>query len=320
VGQGGWRPGAGRLATGCGEATDHATGTPPTKGRASTDDVSSTSLVTDTPARRLRDALEPLAAQGFSSAREPMKALGLRFVEGYVWGRAAALGEPSSAVVVAAFGVFEPTFLAAAYERGRATVTRDQILVAREAGAEERLQEVLGDDPDVGRMADVLLGAIDSVSGAGRPLFSGLREVERPETPAGRLWRAADLVREHRGDGHLAACIAAGLDPIEMNILTELWVGYPLREYSSTRGHSAEAIDAGIERVRARGWLDGDQLSAAGATIRSDIEAGTDSSQDQLVAALGDDLDWLVPAASALSAKVVAAGAFTPDERKRAAG
>ena len=282
--------------------------------------MTSTSLVSDTPARRLRDALEPLAAQGFSSAREPMKALGLRFVDGYVWGRAAALGEPSPAVVVAAFGVFEPTFVAAAYERGRATASRAEILAARETGAEKRLQEVLGDDPDVSRIADILLGAIDGVAGAGRPLFSGLREVERPETPPGRLWRAADLVREHRGDGHLAACIGAGLDPIEMNILTELWVGYPLREYSSTRGHPSEAIDACIERLRTRGWLDGDRLSAAGATIRNEIEAATDTSQDQLVAALGDDLDWVVTVASALSAQVVVAGAFTADQRKRAAG
>jgi len=139
-----------------------------------------------TPARILRDALEPLAAQGFAAAREPMKALGLRFIDGYVWGRAAAMGEPSPAVVVAAFGVFEPTFLTAAYISGRAVASRDDVLAARAAGASRNLQETLGDDPEVGRLAETLLLALDSVSGAGRPLFSGLRELTSSPMRAGQ--------------------------------------------------------------------------------------------------------------------------------------
>jgi hypothetical protein len=276
--------------------------------------------VPTTAARRLRDALEPLAAQGFGAAREPLKALGLRFLPGYVWGRAAALGEPTAAVVVAAFGVFEPTFLAAAYETGRATASRTDVLEARSIGASQRLEEILGDEPDVGPVADALLVALDAIAGTGRPLFSGLREVARPPTTYGSLWRAADLVREHRGDGHLAACVAAGLGPVEMNLMTELWVGYPLREYASTRGHAPEVIDAAIDQLRARGWIDGDVLSPEGIVVRDGIESDTDASQAQLVAALGDRLEWVVDRASALSSRVVAAGAFTSDERKRAAG
>ncbi len=268
----------------------------------------------------LRDAVEPLAAMSFVASGKGMKALGLRGLSGYVWGRVAALGEPAPAVVVAAFGVFEPTFLVPAYEAGRAIATRADVITARTESTEGRLTEVLGDDPAVGDVADALLGALAGVSGAGRALFSGLRELPLPATPHGRLWRAADLVREHRGDGHLAACVAVGLDAVEMNVLTELHVGYPLREYSTTRGHSAESVDAGIERLRARGWLDGDSLSAEGREVRVRIEDATDESQADLVDALGDRIDDVTATASRLAAKVVDAGAFTTDERKRAAG
>lgn len=277
-------------------------------------------MLPDSPARRLRDAVEPLAVQGFGSARHRLKDLGLRFLPGYVWGRAAALGEPTPAVVVSAFGVFEPTFLAQAYVDGRAGASRADVLAARAAGGSAGLVDAVGDDPLVGALAEVLLAAVAGISGTARPLFSGLRALDLPADPHGRLWRACDLVREHRGDGHLAACIAAGLDPVEMNVLTELYVGYPLRELSATRGHSSEQLDAGIEALRDRGLLDGDSLSSAGRTLRIDIEAATDRSQDELVHALGDHLEWAVATASALSERVIAAGAFTSDPRKRAAG
>ena len=242
-------------------------------------------------ARRLRDALEPLAAQGFYSARVPLEALGLSFIPGYVWSRAAALGEPSAAVVVAAFGVFEPTFLAEAYEAGRATASRRDVLEARVAGATRQLQEVLGDDDDIGALAGVLLGALEGRAATGRPLFSGLRALPVPGTPHGRLWRAAELVREHRGDGHIAVCVAAGLDPVEMNVLTELWVGYAIGDYSPTCAHSRQSIDDAAERLRRRGWLDGEALSPAGTAVREGIEAATDAAQDDLVRALGDRLE-----------------------------
>lgn len=278
------------------------------------------SAIADTPARRLRDALEPLAAQGFYSARAALETLGLSFIPGYVWSRAAALGEPSASVVVAAFGVFEPTFLAEAYTLGRATASRHDVLAARMEGATEPLQEVLGDDADVGALAEVLLGALDGLAGTARPLFSGLRETSLPPTPHGRLWRAADLVREHRGDGHLAAGIAAGLDPVAMNVMTELWVGYPLGAYTPTRGHSPEAIDQAVAGLRRRGWIEGDGLSPLGAAARHDIEAATDASQSELVDALGGRLEWVVDTASVFSTKVVEAGVFKGDGRKRAAG
>jgi helix-turn-helix protein len=232
-------------------------------------------------------------------------------------------GRPGRAVgrlVVAAFGVFEPTFLAEAYELGRATASRDDVVAARLAGSTAALKEVLGADPEVGELADVLLEALDTLSSTGRPLFSGLRALPRPTSPHGRLWRAADMVREHRGDGHLAACVAAGLEPVAMNVLTELWVGYPLGSYTPTRGHSAPVIAAAVEDLRVRGLIEDDGLSPAGAALRDDIEKATDASQANLMVALGGRREWAIATAAKLSEKVVAAGVFKGDGLKRAAG
>jgi hypothetical protein len=274
----------------------------------------------DSVARRLRDAIEPIGAQGFSAPRSRLKDLGLRFVEGYVLTRSAGLGEPAAPVVVATFGVFEPSFLAATYETARAKTTRAAVIDAAVTGVEERLSGILGGTPAVTELADCLLGAAAGLSGVGRPLFSGLRGMPLPDGPHARLWRAADMLREHRGDGHLAACVAAGLDPVEMNVLTELWIGYPVGEYSRTRGFTPEAIDAALGRLRERGWVDGVALSPDGTAARNAIESATDRSQDALVAALADLAEWTVETASAISDQLVGAGAFGADALKRAAG
>jgi hypothetical protein len=271
-------------------------------------------------ARRLRDAVEPIAVQGFSAPRANLKELGLRFIEGYVLTRSAGLGEPAAPIVVAAFGVFEPTFLAAAYETARKKATRAAVIDAAVNGVEERLGEILGGAPEVAQLADCLLAATANLSGAGRPLFSGLQGMPVPDGPHARLWRATDLVREHRGDGHLAACVSAGLDPVEMNVLTELWIGYPAGEYSSTRGFTPETIDGALERMRARGWVDGASLTDRGSAARDAIEDATDLSQQALVAALGDQAEWAIESANAIAEQIVAAGAFGSDGLKRAAG
>ena len=112
------------------------------------------------------------------------------------------------------------------------------------------------------RSADALAAAVAAADGTGRPLFSGLARQPWPDDPVGRLWRACELAREHRGDSHVAACIAAGLGPVAMNVLTELWVGMPLGSYTATRGWSADQIDADGRNASARpGLLDGDQLT-----------------------------------------------------------
>ena len=272
-------------------------------------------------ARRLRDALEPIATQGWWSRAvyDRVAALGLDFFEAYVWGRAAALGQPAAATVVATFGVFDPALLTAVYERGSAAASREAVLAAREEGATEGLAAIVSAD-DAGALADRLQPALDGLDGMGRPLFSALRALPRPSTSFGRLWRSAELVREHRGDGHLATLVASGLDMVTANILTELWLSYPLGQYSGTRGIDSDHLTTAVAGLEARGWMEDGSLTASGRAAREELEAATDRSQDALVEALGSGIDDVIADAEAISEAIVAASAFPPDPRKRAAG
>lgn len=280
-------------------------------------------------ARRLRDAIEPIAMHPVWSrtTNEALAAEGLDFLSGYAWGRAAALGEPAAPVVVSSFAVFEPDMVAGVYEQGRQACGRDTILAVRSEATTASLRQVLAGTPDgppeeleVAAVADRLVDAVIDLDRTGRPLYAGLTAIPLPDDPFGRLWRGAELIREHRGDGHIAACVAEGLDPVTMNIVTERWVGFPLGAYSSTRGWTEEAIAAAVDRLRSDGLLDGDDLSPAGLALRERIEDATDATQAGLVARLGDDVDGLIATLDRWGSRCIAAAAFPPDAHKRAAG
>ena len=277
--------------------------------------------VTTSAARRLRDAVEPIATHGWW-ARQPaerLNALGLGFFEAYVWGRAAALGTPAASVVVSTFGVFEPAFISAVYTHAISVAGRDEVLAARADGASASLAELVSAG-EADAVAEPLLEVIAQLDGMGRPLFGALRELPLPTTAQGRLWRASELVREHRGDGHLAACVAAGLSAPEANVLTELWLGYSLGEYSSTRGLGGDSLALAVASLERRGWVLDSALTAAGREARIALEDATDESQRQLIDGLGEGIGALITAAAQLSDRLVAAKAFPPDPRKRAAG
>lgn len=274
-----------------------------------------------TPARRLRDAVEPVAMHPVWSrgTNEHLAGLGLDFLTSYVGGRAAVLGDVRPAVAAAAFAWFEPQVAAAVVQGAWAVLPPERLLAEREAATVRSLSEVLGED-DPTEMADLLADAAAGLQGAGRPLFTGVRERGRPQDPVHRLWWACELVREHRGDSHVAAANAAGLGPAEMNVLTELWLGMPLLSYAPTRVWGPEALEAAVASLRERGWLQGEALTAAGHAARDAVEAATDAQEADLVRALGDRLDEVCEQLGVWGERCVAAGAFPADVLKRAAG
>lgn len=272
-------------------------------------------------ARRLRDAIEPIAMHSVWSrvTNERLASLGHNFMTGYVCSRAGLLGDPTPGVVTSSFAVFEPNMLTGVYEAGKALCDRDTLLAARDEATIASLADVLHGE-DVAGVAASLRRGVDAADGAGRPLFSGLRDQSWPESSVGQLWRATELFREHRGDSHVAACVAAGLDPIEMNIVTELFVGMPLGSYSASRGWDEAALGGAADRLRVRGLVDGDALSEAGREFRNAIEDRTDEAQQSIIDAIGADLDGVVQATDAWSQQCVEAQAFPPNIFKRAAG
>ncbi len=275
-----------------------------------------------TPARALRDAIEPIAAVSFWSkhVHDAYAARGLDFLHGYVWGRASAMGEPRGSVVAAAFGVFEPTLIATLYDAARAAVPLADIRAATEEGAAATLEQVLGRPDGLVEVVKKLRHGLDAADDTARPLFAGLSGLSWPQTPMAKLWHATTMLRELRGDGHLAAMVAAGVTGLEANILTELRIGFEPLAYTSTRGWPIEAMEAATDALTARGLVADGALTGKGAALRDEIEAVTDRMMAPVVDALGDALPSLVTTLDGWAAQLVEAGWFPPDPYKRAAG
>ena len=274
------------------------------------------------PARALRDALEALAAVSFWSApnNEEYAALGLDFLTGYVWSRSCVLGEADPAVVAAAFGVFEPGAVAGLLTAARAAATLQQVRDAREAGAVRALRLALGEPAGVEPVVAALLRAAAAADVVGRPLFAGARAMALPQDLWARLWHAATMLRECRGDSHLAACVAHGLTGLEANLLTEAWVGYEPLAYTGTRAWSPDAMAGAQAGLRDRGLLADSGLTEAGRVLRLSVEQATDLAMAPVVAALGGDLDDVVTRCTAWGQTLTAHGWFPPDPYKHAAG
>ncbi|MGH9187411.1 MAG: SCO6745 family protein, partial [Acidimicrobiales bacterium] len=178
--------------------------------------------------RRLRNLVEPLAANVYFAAEaiDAYRELGLGYGAGYFCSRSAGMGRLSGEAVAAAFGVFNPAIVVPAVTKGWAATTPEAILNARLGGATASLTRILDGLPDgAARATELLRKAADAAPSEGRPIFSGLRSLGFPEDPMGDLWRAADLVREHRGDSHTAAWVTTGVDAVEITLLTERWWG-----------------------------------------------------------------------------------------------
>ncbi|TML63177.1 MAG: hypothetical protein E6G17_06315 [Actinobacteria bacterium] len=269
--------------------------------------------------RRLRDLVEPLAANVYFApeAHDSYKELGLSYLPGYFCSRGACMGQVPGEVVTAAFAVFNPDIVIPAVTEGWSKTDASSILKAREHGATASLMRILGDAPaGLARAGELLRRAADAATGEGRPIFSGLRSLGWPGDPFGDFWRAADLVREHRGDSHTAAWVSHGVDPVEITLLTELWWKLPLNSYVATRGWRSDQIEAGIERLRSRGLVDGDGFTDAGVELRASIEEATDRGEQRVVDALGDDADELLALLEPWAKAVVDSGGYPSDPSK----
>jgi hypothetical protein len=283
-------------------------------------------VVTDeqvrTVSRRLRNLVEPIAANVYfaKEAHAAYDTLGLSYLPGYFCSRSACLGTVPGEVVVSAFAVFNPELVLPAVAEGRAKTDVASLLAARESGAVASLARILGDDPPgVARAIAILRRAGDAATCEGHPLFAGLRSLGFPGSAVGDLWRAADLVREHRGDSHTGAWVSHGVDAVEITLLTELWWKLPLNTYVSTRGWTAEQIAAGIDRLRDRGLVEGDGFTPAGRALRASIEEATDRQERAVVTAIGDDADELFAPLEQWSQAIVGAGGYPPANMQRQA-
>jgi len=267
-------------------------------------------------ARRLRNLVEPIAAGVYFApeAHQRYEALGLNYFEGYFCSRGACLGNAPWSVICAAFGAFKPAAVQQAVTGGWSKTDAEHMLVARRDGATEQLERLLGEPgPEVKQATEILFSLTEGVDPSGRMLYSGLSVLPVPDTPMGRLWRAADLVREHRGDGHIAAWVSQ-TDSCEITVLTELTWGLKPGAYVFTRGWSEEDVDAARTRLQARGLLDGEgQLTDAGREFRGNIERATDLAEREVIERLGNRAGELFSLLAPFSRTIVENGGYPVD-------
>ncbi len=278
-------------------------------------------------ARRLAAAIEPFVGQVYFSPEchaayaalgfnpSPGDANGVALPDGaaYFTSRGSVMGQVHGTVVAAAFGVFNPAAVVPAVTYGWTLTDATTICTARTEGALAQLQRILGDEPDgLHRVVQLLLTVVEPLRPDGKPLFAGISALPMPLPPLGVAWRLGDMLREYRGDAHLAAWTGAGFDPPEIGLLTELYWGLPARSYVRTRAWTNDDLDAAEERLRSRGLLqaDGTAMTEEGWAAREAVEVQTDQMCRSLTDALGDDADELVALLAPWGAEIQAQGGY----------
>ena len=198
---------------------------------------------------------------------------------GYFASRAAAMGAVPPEMVIATFYNFHPKMVRRAIPDAWTFSTPEKVLRARLEVADLVLRRLLG--PDVGndhvaaaaRLARI---AAEAAQPAGRPLFAAHAALPWPEQPHLELWHAATLLREFRGDGHVAVLVANEIDGCEAHVLITTDYVMPAEMQRANRGWSEEEWAAAEDRLIARGLLGAGGLTDAGRRLRLAIEDATD--------------------------------------------
>jgi hypothetical protein len=277
-------------------------------------------------ARRLYDRFEPVHAVTYFApeARAALDNLGYRgFWMGYFAARSAPLGQVAPEVVTAVFYNFAPARVAKALPAAWEIAGPQIALQAREDSAVAALRRYgLTDDENVRTAARLASSAARQAPLDGRPLFAANLALPWPTDPVAALWHATTLLREHRGDGHVAALAAAGVSGRESNVL-HCAAGVVPQDYMKRTRHYDDAEWHACEHsLVGRGLLGDDgSLTPAGHDLKNHIEATTDALALRAFDALDDgEVEALFHALTPIARTVIAGGdmpAVTPMSLRR---
>lgn len=248
-------------------------------------------------ARRMWRALEPVHAVVYFApeSQAACTELGTRgYWMSYFALRAAPLGAAPPELITALFYGFAPTLVARAVPDTWRVATPARFLRARLSAVDAALHRLLGTEvlasAAVAEAAALARDAALAAPTAGRPLGAANAALLWPEAPHLVLWHAQTILREQRGDGHVAALLTAGLDPVESLVLFGTERGMDMTWLRTRRGWSETDWAAGTLRLADRGLLERDgTLTGSGRAMRAQVEERTDALADPSWAALGDD-------------------------------
>ncbi|MGZ3144984.1 SCO6745 family protein [Lentzea chajnantorensis] len=267
-------------------------------------------------ARRMHELLEPICLVTYmeDEVGEEYAALGHRnYWSGYFASRAAPLGRVPAEVVHAAFYNFGPGEAARHIPSAWEKIPAEESLAARERGSVASLRRILGDlagAEGVHRAADLTTKAATSAPTDGRVMYAGLRALPIPADPLTRLWHSATVLREHRGDGHVAALVTHRVGGTEAHVISAIAMGvHPPESFGRIHHLPQERLAAVMAGLRDRGLVEDGRFTDAGRALQQSIEALTDELAEAPYEALTpDELDELVTELEPISAVLAAAG------------
>jgi hypothetical protein len=235
-------------------------------------------------ARRMFELVEPIGAIPYSAdePNETMFALGFTdYWDTYFAGRAAPLGSSAPAEVVhALFYNFGPGEVARHIPKVWRTTTPEAAIDARQVGCVNALRRILGDlvdNPELARAAELLTKAATSAPLEGRPMYAALRALPAPDEPVARLFHAASMLREHRGDGHVTALMAEGIGGLEAHVLLAVDLGIPASTFGRIHHLPAALLTDLIEQMNYRGLVEDEAtFTPAGRDTKDRVEELTD--------------------------------------------
>ena len=251
-------------------------------------------------ARKTWRTVEPLHGMIYfvPEATEAYASLGITGRAGYFASRAAPMGAVAAEVVVATFFNFNPDLVRAAIPGAWGITSPDALVTARLAAVDGALRRVLGNDVlesrSMARASELARGLAETAGTQmeGRPLSAAHADLPWPDLPHLVLWHAQSILREFRGDGHVALLLTHGLSGIDA-LVTHAAAGDAASDIlRSTRGWSEEQWGAAVSSLQERGWLaEGDDVAFTewGAAQRQEIEDQTDILAAAPYAALGDE-------------------------------
>ncbi len=234
----------------------------------------------------------------------------------YFAGRAAAMGAVGAGTVTATFYNFSPALVARTIPEAWTLAGPEQVLAARFDAARASLSRLLGDmatAPEVGELGELLREATTVLTPEGRALYAGHADLAWPEEPLLVLWHGATLLREHRGDGHVAALLHSGLSGIEALVThTAMGRGFTPEAAKATRGWTEEEWAHAAQALADRGLVDDAGLTEEGVELRTRLEVHTDALSADPWLHLGPERTArVVELAKAFSRTLVGNGALT---------
>ncbi|MBX7452963.1 hypothetical protein GR927_33705 [Mycolicibacterium sp. 3033] len=264
-------------------------------------------------ARRFFDRIEPVHAVTYFApeARAALDDLGYRgFWMGYFAARSAPLGIVAAEVVTAVFYNFAGDRVTRALPAAWDVAPPAEALRAREQGAVAALRRCGLTDSEARTPAELAARAAAGAQVDGRMLYAANRSLAWPDEPLARLWHAATLLREHRGDGHVAVLTAEGLSGRECNVLHAAAGRVPEDMIKRSRDYDDAQWAAHSDALRRRGLLDVDgAITDQGRALKQHIEDRTDALALAALDALTDDeVESLFAALTPITRAVIAGG------------